>query len=288
MSSDVINFTIQAILGGVVGYASGMFGVGGGFMLTPLLHSILGIPMPVAVGSGLSQMIAVGFAGAREHAKSGNVDVCLTAWMFPGIVAGSFAGSFILKFLTSIGSIEIAGKNVPLINPIMNSIFLVMLIGIAIKFWREDEVKKGSTANGPWCWSGGPYPVSLPCSGIKSSSILSLMASGLLVGTVSGLLGIGGGVLLIPILVYGYGIRLRAAIGTSSLLILVSSLSGTVIHALAGHVDIRLVFALMVGSTIGVKFGASHSQKIHTKHLTRAFVMLILLVAGIILFRFFK
>lgn len=91
------------VLGLAVGYASGLFGVGGGFMLTPLLISLFGIPPGIAVGSGLGQMIVVSLTAARKHAAAGYVDLKMAGWMAPGVVAGAFAGKMLLDGLDGLG-----------------------------------------------------------------------------------------------------------------------------------------------------------------------------------------
>ncbi|MHB9035341.1 MAG: sulfite exporter TauE/SafE family protein [Armatimonadota bacterium] len=121
--------------------------------------------------------------------------------------------------------------------------------------------------------------ISCPASGIEKCSVVSLVASGLLVGVSAGLLGIGGGVLLIPLLVYGFGLLIRQAIGTSSLMIFVSAFAGTILYAIAGHVSLIIAGSILAGSSVGVQLGARHSLKFRPDRLQRAFATLVMIVA---------
>ncbi|MEI6512528.1 MAG: sulfite exporter TauE/SafE family protein [bacterium] len=273
-----------AILGAGVGYAAGLFGVGGGFMLTPLLISLFGIDPAVAVGSGLAQMIVVGAGSAWRHAKKHCTDTRLVLCMAPGTIIGTALGKGFLKYLEGIGSVSFLGRKAPFATTTVSAIFVVLLFGIAIHLWRENNSEQDNPSN-RLCWPNGPLRIGLPASNVKAVSLFSLTMAGLLIGVLAGLLGIGGGVILIPLLVYGYGIHLRMAIGTSSLLIMVSAIAGTIQYALAGKVDLRIVFALMAGSLIGVQFGAWHSHRIHVAYLQRAFALLVIAIACICLVR---
>ncbi len=275
----------MTVLGALVGYASGLFGVGGGFMLTPLLIVLYRIPAGIAVGSGLAQMIAVGLGTARRHASKGYVDGRLTGFMAIGTVVGTAIGKFIMQRLSGMGKITLWGHTTPLVNLTLNCIFIVLLVSVAIRFFRSSgEENEGPLEHAPLRWPT-LLPVALPISGVAQISLVSLSLGGLLIGVISGLLGIGGGVVLIPLLVFGYGIPLRTAIGTSGMLVFVSALAGTAQYAADGLVDLGIVLPLMLGATLGVQVGAWHSHRLHTAHLQRAFAWLVLLVAGIVLVR---
>ncbi|MEI7832558.1 MAG: sulfite exporter TauE/SafE family protein [bacterium] len=271
-----------ALLGAVVGYASGLFGVGGGFMLTPLLISLLGIPPTVAVGSGLAQMIVVGAGAGWRHASKGFVDLKLVGYTAPGTIIGTVLGKMILAWLTTFGIITLAGKPTSVATFVLSIIFTVLLFSIAIRLWRECAEEETVIA-APLRWENGLWCVCLPHSKIERVSIVSLLGAGLIIGTMAGLLGIGGGVILIPLLVYGFGIHLRMAIGTSAMLILVSAIAGTAQYALSGQINYWLVLALIIGSTPMVQVGVWHSHRLHTAHLQRAFAVLVFIVALITL-----
>jgi len=270
------------VLGLAVGYASGLFGVGGGFMLTPLLITLFGISPGIAVGSGLGQMIVVSFTSARKHAAAGYVDLKLAGWMAPGVVAGAFAGKHLLDRLDGLGEITFLGQRHPMVSVVLSLIFIVLLLGTAIRLWLGDA-SAGDVDDGPLRWSNGPAPVSLPVSGLKPFSAITLLTGGAVAGVLAGLLGVGGGIVVVPLLVYGFGIPLRLSIGTSSALVLVSAVVGTAAHLLGQHLNLTLIAALLLGSLLGVRAGVRHSHRLHAAHLQRAFALLVLVVAGIVL-----
>lgn len=274
-----------AILGLLVGYASGLFGVGGGFMMTPLLIALFGISPEVAVGSGLAQMIVVGIGAAWQHGARGFTDLKAAVAMAPGILIGTYLGKSLLRYLAGLGTVTVLGHREMVSVLVLDAIFIVLLISIAARLWqREPPDEAGIT--GPLCWQDGPAGIELPTSRIERVSLLSLSASGLVIGVMAGLLGIGGGVILVPLLIYGYRIGLRMAIGTSSLLILVSAVAGTVQYAIIGKVNLWIVLPLAIGSLLGVQFGAWHSHRMGHALLRHLFALLILAVVIVILVQF--
>jgi hypothetical protein len=275
------------VLGLAVGYASGLFGVGGGFMLTPLLIALFGIPPGIAVGSGLGQMIVVSLTSARKHAAAGYVDLRLAGWMAPGVVAGAFAGKHLLDWLDSLEGLTFLGHQYGAARLVISLIFLVLLLGTALRLWLGDASTVEYVDDGPLRWSDGPAPVELPASGVKPFSAVTLLLGGAVAGVMAGLLGVGGGIIVVPLLVYGFGIPLRMSIGTSSALVLVSAVVGTTAHLIGQHLNLTLVAALLLGSFLGVRAGVWHSHRLHVAHLQRAFALLVLLVAGIVLFELF-
>lgn len=267
-----------------VGYLSGLVGVGGGFLLTPVLHVLFGIPLPIAVGSGLAQMIAVGAGAAYRHGRAGFVDMRLAGWMAPGVVIGTFFGKGIMDTLGRVGHVLLFGHDLLLLDVTSSGLFVLLLFAVAGQLWQErgaDDI--ADVPAGTLCWSQGPWCRDFPRAGLRRVSILSLLASGVGIGVLAGLLGVGGGVLLIPLLVYGYGVTVRLAIGTSALLVLVSAVVGTTLHALAGHVHLPLVITLALGALLGVQVGTWHSLRLPAAHLCKALALLALLVAGMVL-----
>lgn len=171
---------------------------------------------------------------------------------------------------------------------ILSIIFGVLLLGTALRLWLGDASSVEYLDHGPLRWSEGPVPVELPASGIKPFSAVTLLLGGTMAGVMAGLLGVGGGIIVVPLLVYGFGIPLRMSIGTSSALVLVSAVIGTTAHLIGHHVNLTLVAALLLGSFLGVRAGVWHSHRLKVTHLQRAFALLVMLVAGIVLFELFR
>lgn len=275
-----------ALLGLVVGYTSGLFGVGGGFIMTPLLIALFGIAPETAVGSGLAQMIVVGLNSAWRHGVRGYTDLRAAVAMAPGILLGTYAGKAILGWLMRFGDVTVLKHRTSLATVVLDLIFIGLLLVIALRLWREDRTDEGADMTGPLCWPDGPARIKLPASDIPRVSLLSLTASGVVIGIMAGLLGIGGGVILVPLLLYGYRIGLRMAIGTSALLILVSAVAGTIQYAYAGHVNLWIVIPLTAGALLGVQAGTWHSHRLSHRCLQHAFALLIVAVVLVILVKF--
>jgi uncharacterized membrane protein YfcA len=273
-------------VGVVIGYFSGLLGVGGGFMLTPLLIFLFRIPEQIAVGSGMAQMIAVGFGAMRRHATAGFVDTRLVASTMPGVIAGTFFGKWLLEWLVSLGGITLFGHPVQVARLALSLFFILLLGWIAIRFWGEGAHDDDTpSASARLRWAHGPLPIALPASSITRVSLIALTLCGLFIGVMAGLLGVGGGVVLIPLLVFGFAVPLRMAIGTSSAIIMLSAVVVTVQYALIDAIHLPLVISLMVGSTLGVQVGAWHSHRLTVGHLHRVFAVVAIVVALIVLIR---
>ncbi|HOF89023.1 MAG TPA: sulfite exporter TauE/SafE family protein [Armatimonadota bacterium] len=286
MTFSLLQLAALAGVGGAIGYFSGLLGVGGGFMLTPLLIFLFRIPEQVAVGSGMAQMIAVGLGATRRHMAAGFVDVRLFGISAPGVVAGTFMGKWLLAWLVGLGAVTWCGQTFRVAHLVLSALFVLMLGWIAWRCWGEAGGDETASATGRLCWEGGPLPVALPASGLARVSLVALTACGLLIGVMAGLLGVGGGVVLIPLLVFGFGIPLRLAIGTSCAIVMLSAVVVTAQYAASNAISLSLVIALMVGSALGVQVGAWHSHRLAVGRLHRVFAIVAIVVAGIVLLRF--
>jgi hypothetical protein len=267
-----------ALCGVLAGYASGLLGVGGGFLLTPLLITLFNIPVPLAVGAGVTQMIAVAILSSRRHAAAGCVDFKLSGAIAPGLLLGTVLGVQLLKTLEQLGPVVVGGQEVPVIRPVILLAFILLLPAVGLRLWFSRETDADARPSGRLRGPRRPFPIAFPASGLPAFSWLSLSFWGGIIGGFAGLLGIGGGIFVVPVLNLGFGMPLRIAIGTSSLLILFSSLFSTAQHAYLGHVDFRLVLALLAGSSLGVTPGARHSHRLPVRTLRRAFALLLFLV----------
>lgn len=269
-----------ALLGGGVGVVAGMFGVGGGFLLTPLLSVVFDIPLPIAVGTGLCQMIGTAVVALLRHRKLGQGEVRFDFLMFAGSMVGVGAGAALVSWLEQAGDVAIAGGRLPTATVTLYGSYVVLLASCSWLFWRQ-----GSGATSPvkaplaelrW----GPT-VDLPNVKMKASALV-VAYIGMGIGFLSGLLGIGGGVALMPVLIYGFGFPIKQAAGTGILALLLTVTVGTVQHAIAGHVHLGLACVLLVGSTISAQFGAVLTRKLPAHTLRRVFALLLWLTIGAI------
>jgi len=267
-----------------IGFLTGLFGVGGGFILTPALRILFGIPYPVAVGTSLLQIFVTGSLSAYKHWRFGHVDIKLGLLMASGALCGTAIGKRIMAWLEcSAGTIMIHGTSYHLIDLVMNVLFLVLLTVVGITMLCEvsrkgnvercDDVKTGLT-----CFLHNlRIPPVLPFqrSGIGDMSIWVPLIMGLFVGIMTGLLGVGGGFVMFPLLVYVIGVPTTMAVGTSAFQIVFASGYGSLIYYRAGRVELLLVALLVGGSFFGVQSGVAMARKLGGHALRKYFVLVI-------------
>jgi len=272
-----------AALGTVVGYVAGMFGIGGGFLMTPLLIVIFGIPLPIAVGSGLCQIIGTSLVSFLRHRKAGQGEARFDLLMIPGSLLGVELGARTLAALANAGNLELGGGSMPWVSLVVETGYMVMLLVVAIQYWRHASQPSDSfqfLRSGPLARLRLGPRVDLPASGLTGVSALVIAYIGLGLGFLSGLLGIGGGVALNPVLLYGFGFPIRQAVGTGIVVLLATALLGTGVHAAAGHVHLGLSLVLLAGGGISAQFGALASKRMSGAALARVHALVIVLAIG--------
>ncbi len=264
-----------AALGLVIGYIAGMFGIGGGFLLTPLLVVLFKIPLPIAVGTGLCQMIGTALVGFLRHRKVGQGEVRFDLLLLPGSLLGVELGARTLGVLSDAGNASIAGHEIPWVNLIVEGSYALLMTTVAINYWRHG---KGAPAGGP-----GPLArirfgpgVRFPAVGLTGVSPFVVAYIGLGLGFLSGLLGIGGGIALNPILIYGFGFPIKQAVGTGIVVLFATAIVGTITHALKGHVHLTLAVTMMVGATVTAQLGALNSRRLSATTLSRFHAVVII------------
>ncbi len=268
------------MLGFGVGIIAGMFGVGGGFLMTPMLAVLFRVPLDVAVGTGMCQMIGVGVAALSRHRKLKQGEIAIDALMLPGSVLGVGLGAQTVAMLGTIGALRIGEHRISASHFGLSVSYIVVLAGVA--FWMGRDARRPmrplDEKTPPGLLARLPLPpyALLPRSEQRVSAIV-IAYLGLATGFLSGLLGMGGGVILMPILIYGIGMRTRTAAGTGILVLVATSLVGTAVHAWNGHVHLGMAMMLLVGSTLGAQVGALLTAKTDGQKLRRAFVWLVLL-----------
>jgi uncharacterized membrane protein YfcA len=269
-------------LGVVVGFLAGMFGVGGGFLLTPLLTVVFGVPLPIAVGSGLCQMVGTSTSALLRHRKVGQGELRFDVAMLGGTVLGVDAGARALGALAHAGTVRIGTHAIPVVSLVLELTYAALLIAVASLFWRQGRARAVEPDPLDYVRSGvlarvrlGPA-IDLPAVPLSRVSAIVIAEIGLALGFVSGLLGIGGGVALMPILIYGYGFPIRQASGTGILVLIVTATLGTIEYALRGFVDLRLSLVLLVGASIASQFGALATHRLPARTLRRAFALVVI------------
>jgi uncharacterized membrane protein YfcA len=265
-------------LGFVVGLLSGMFGVGGGFLTTPLLI-FYGIPPTVAVASAATQITGASVSGVMVHMRRGGLDLKMALVMIAGGLAGSLVGVTVFRMLQSSGQIDVVIGFLYVL--ILGSIGFLMLKDslIALGYVRA----KSAEAQAPP--RHNRWVASLPMrwrfyrSGLYISPVAPL-GIGFLAGMMTVLLGIGGGFILVPAMIYLLGMPARVVIGTSLFMVLAVSAATTMVHALTTQaVDVVLAVLLLVGGVIGAQYGALLALRMKPDLLRLALGVVILLVA---------
>lgn len=272
-----VNALVIIALGGVVGLLTGMVGVGGGFLTTPILI-FYGIPPAVAVGSATTQITGTSVSGVLAHRRRKGVDYRMGAVIIVGGMFGSLAGGGLFRILQTSGQIDTVIAMLYVI--LLGSIGYLMVkesAGALGLISRSDPKKKAKRHN--------PLIASLPMrwrfyrSGLYISPLAPLLL-GFLTGVLTVLLGVGGGFILIPAMIYILGMSAQVVVGTSLLQILFVTAATTLVHATTTKsVDIVLAVLLLLGSVIGAQLGARFAQKVKPELLRLVLAIVVLGVA---------
>jgi hypothetical protein len=271
-----VNAVFIVVLGFVVGLLSGMFGVGGGFLTTPLLI-FYGIPPTVAVASATTQITGASVSGVSAHWRRGGVDLKMGGVMIAGGLVGSIAGAFVFRLLQNSGQIDLIIGFLYVL--LLGSIGGLMLKDAMIALgWIEQAEAKAQPRHNKWVASL-PLRWRFYASGLYISP-LAPMALGFGAGMLTVLLGVGGGFILVPAMIYLLGMAARVVIGTSLVMILAVSAVTTVVQAVTTQsVDIVLAGLLLLGGVVGAQYGARLTTRLKPDLLRFALAVIILGVA---------
>ncbi len=279
-----VSLPALAAVGLVVGYFAGMFGVGGGFLLTPVLIYVFGVPPPVAVGSALCQKCGTSISSFLKYRRLGRGEPRIDFVMLGGSLIGVDAGTRLLAYLSGLGDWQIGrGHPVPAVQVVLDVLFIVLLSFTAFYTFRDAwqarlrPVPRGDTSiPGPLVTKVRVPPfIDLPRVQLRQVSVPMLSYLGFGLGMASGLMGIGGGVLFMPILLYGIGLSVKNAAGTGVLLLFVTVAVGTIEQALRGYVSLKLGLAILVGSSVGAQMGALTTYYLPNRILRLLFAVLV-------------
>jgi uncharacterized protein len=265
-------------IGGAVGFLSGLFGVGGGFLLTPLLI-FSGVPAPVAVASVTGQVVAASTSGALSYYRRGQIDLHMSVYLvLPGIL-GAIGGVATFSVLRAAGQLDLViSLGFLVLLGFVGSLMLVESTRALMRRRAGIVVRERLPAQHNW-FHGLPWRVRFKKSKLYIS-VIPVIALGTAIGFVGSLLGIGGGFVLVPALVYLLRVPGTMVIGTSLLQVVAMMAATTILHAISSQsVDILLAFCLMVGGTVGAQFGASAGKYLRGEQLRAMLAVLVLAVA---------
>jgi uncharacterized protein len=260
-----------------IGFISGLFGVGGGFLMTPLLV-FLGIPANVAVATGAAQIAASSMTGVMNYWRKKAVDFQLGLVLVAGGILGTFLGVLFFNAMRRAGYFEF----VLVISyvTLLGSVGGLMLIESlrATFFPKRQPVEAPKKTDGRWWFETLPFPVRFERSQLAISAI-PVIALGFFIGFAGAVLGIGGGFMVVPALIYFFRVPTSVVVGTSLFQILLTMIVATILHAITNQsVDIVLAIILIVGSVIGAQFGTRAGQNLKGEHFR---LLLALLVFGV-------
>ncbi|WP_295809326.1 sulfite exporter TauE/SafE family protein [uncultured Nitratireductor sp.] len=273
-----VNVFVLLAMGGAVGFLSGMFGVGGGFLITPLLI-FYNIPPAIAVATGANQVIASSFSGALAHFKRKSLDLKLGTVLLAGGIVGASLGVSVFAYLRRLGQLD-------LIVSLLYVAFLGVVGGLmlmeSVRAIRRSQGGQTVTLRKPgqhnWIHR---LPLKMRFRASKLFvSVIPVLALGAFIGFLASIMGVGGGFIMVPALIYLLKVPTNVVIGTSLFQIIFVAAFTTIIHSTANQtVDVVLAFLLMVGGVAGAQYGARVGQRLRGEQLRALLALLVLAVA---------
>jgi uncharacterized membrane protein YfcA len=278
VAGTAVNMGIPIGLGCAVGFLSGLFGVGGGFLMTPLLMMI-GIPATIAAATDSNQIVAASASGTLAHARAGSLDMRMGVLLLIGGVGGSSVGVYLIKLLRSLGEADL----------FIRIVYIVMLGGIGSYMFfeslsslrgsrRTTRKPKGSSLSFARFLNALPWHMEFKHSGVTLSALLPL-SLGCLVGILAGIMGVGGGFIMVPVMVYILRMPMHVVVGTSLFQIVFTCMNATVLQSALNHtVDFVLALLLLIGSVIGAQIGVRAGRALKGDQLKILMAIIVLIV----------
>ncbi len=284
---SITDLIYAALAGAGVGAISGLFGIGGGFLLVPVINIVLGVPMDVAVGSCVCQVLGPATTALlardikREHLRVPTV-------ISGGLIVGVVVGAWTLEQAKSYGHFESSGRLTPIADIAVLGSYFVLLVGLAVfAFWEVARFRGQRPISRGWIFKIAIPPlVHVPEISDRPVSLPVLCWFGLVVGLTSGLLGISGGLLLLPGFVFLLGLSTQRAVISSMVIVFGVSMISTAVHAWLGHIDLMLVVSLLFGGAVGARMGSDFGTRLSGPQVRFAFGCLLTVAAVIITARF--
>ncbi len=277
-----VNVFLILGMGGAIGFLSGLFGVGGGFLMTPLLIFI-GVPPAVAVATEANQIVASSVSGVLAHWRRGNVDFKMGSVLLVGGIAGSTFGVGLFSILRGLGQIDLV---ISLSYVIFLGIVGMLMLVESLRTMRQRKATAGKRRKlHQHTWIHGlPLKTRFRRSKLYISALMPL-AIGFFVGVLSAIMGVGGGFIMVPAMIYLLGMPTAVVIGTSLFQIIFVTANVTFLQAYANQtVDVVLAILLLTGAVIGAQFGARAGARLHGEQLRGLLAVMVLAVCGKLFF----
>ncbi|HMK64656.1 MAG TPA: sulfite exporter TauE/SafE family protein [Thermodesulfobacteriota bacterium] len=281
IAASSVNIFLLLGLGGLVGFLSGLFGVGGGFLLTPLLI-MFGIPPTVAAASDSNQIVAASASGTYAHYRLGNVDFKMGLVLLIGGVLGGTLGVQLVKVLRATGNADFVIKitYVAMLGIIGGYMFVESLQSLKKTPLTEERGPAGEKKPSFYArlMTSLPFKINFDKSGIHISFIVPLLLGGL-VGILAAIMGVGGGFIMVPIMVYLLRMPMHVVVGTSLFQIFFTCVNVTIMQAHINHsVDFILALILLVGSSCGAQIGTRISKRLKGDQIKILLAVIIMVV----------
>lgn len=273
-----VNFFTLLGIGGIVGILSGMFGVGGGFLITPLLF-LAGIPSAVAVATSANQIVASSFSGLLAHLRRKTVDIRMGLMLLVGGLIGSAAGVYVFNLLKELGQVDLLVR--------LCYVFFLGIVGALMLIESLRALRRARGQAGPakprrqrnWVHTW-PGKMRFRTSQLYISTIPVILI-GLSVGVLAAIMGVGGGFIMVPAMIYILGMPTKVVVGTSLFQIIFVTAFTTLLHAVTSHtVDLMLALVLIVGGVVGAQIGTQIGLRLKAEQLRVLLASLVLLVCG--------
>jgi len=273
-----VNAFLLLGLGGIVGILSGMFGVGGGFLMTPLLFFI-GIPPDVAVATEANQIVAASFSGVLAHLRRKSVDFKMGTVLLVGGLLGALLGVFVFNYLKSLGQVDLLVR-----------LCYVVFLGVIGSLMFVESINAMRRASQPAAPRKRrkertlaqtlPFKMRFRTSGLYISVIPPFLV-GIVVGILSAIMGVGGGFIMVPAMIYLLGMPTKVVVGTSLFQIIFVTAFTTLLHATTNYtVDMVLAVLLLVGGVIGAQIGTQLGTRLKAEQLRVLLSFIVLAVCG--------
>jgi len=268
------NLFVLLGLGGMVGFLSGLFGVGGGFMLTPLLI-FLGIPPIVAVASGANQVLGSSISGVTSHWRRRNVDVKMGGVLIAGGLIGSALGMVLFGFLRDMGQIDLTISLCYF--TLLGALGTLMLIESTLTLYRRSQGTPVTRKLHRHSWMHRlPFKIRFPRSRLYISALAPLVV-GAATGVLSAIMGVGGGFIMVPAMIYLLEMPTAVVVGTSLLQIIFVTANVTVLQAVNSQsVDVALALIMLMGGVVGAKAGARVGRLLQADQMRFLLALLVL------------
>jgi uncharacterized protein len=272
-----VNSLLLLGIGGGIGFLSGIFGVGGGFLMTPLLI-LIGIPPAVAVATGSNQICAASFSGVLSHWRRRTLDVKMGMVLLAGGLVGSALGVWLFAILRALGQVELVVALCYVV--FLGSIGALMLVESLSAMRKARRGGKRQTRRRHNWVHFLPLKMRFRASNLYISAIPPF-GVGMLVGTLAAIMGVGGGFIMIPAMIYLLGMATNVVVGTSLFQIMFVTGATTLLHAIANQtVDAILALILLVGGVIGTQIGVRLAPRLRAEQL-RILLSLMVLIVGL-------